>query len=75
MIGSYSWAMNWGGNSGGSLAQSGDTYCSGCAVNVSDVAIIKSVAVSNTHGKLCRCLHSVHIFDLRCIDPHHQEKD
>ncbi len=34
-------------------AQSGDTYCSGCTVNVSDVAIINSVAVSNTTGKLC----------------------
>jgi len=50
MIGSYSWSL---AGSGSSTAGSGDTYCSGCAVNVSDVAIIKSIAVSNTAGKLC----------------------
>jgi len=49
MIGSYSWSLAGGSES---TAQSGDTYCSGCAVNVSDVAIINSIAVSNTAGKL-----------------------
>jgi hypothetical protein len=42
MIGSYSYS-----NSGQSTAQSGDTYCSGCTVNVSDVAFINSFALSN----------------------------
>ncbi len=50
MIGSYSWSFT---DIGQSTAQSGDTYCSGCAVNVSDVAIINSIAVSNATGKLC----------------------
>ena len=49
MIGSYSWSAD---DSGQSDANSGDTYCSGCAVNVSDVAITNSIAVSNTPGKL-----------------------
>ena len=43
MIGSYSLSFS---DSGGSTAQSGDTYCSGCTVNVSDVAITNSMAVS-----------------------------
>ena len=44
MIGSYSWSSSF---SGTSTAQSDHTYCSGCSVNVSDVAITNSVAVSN----------------------------
>jgi len=48
MIGSYSWSAL-----GRSSSTSGDTYCSGCAVHVSDVAIINSIAVSNTTGELC----------------------
>ncbi len=48
MIGSYSWSHA----DRLSLAQSGDTYCSSCAVDVSDVAIINSTAVSNIFGKL-----------------------
>ncbi len=47
MIGSYSWSFSY---SGPSTAQSGDTYCSGCTVNVSDVALTNSVAASNTIG-------------------------
>jgi len=50
MIGSYSSSF---AVSGDSTARSGDTYCSGCAVNVSDVAIVNSIAVSNATGKLC----------------------
>jgi hypothetical protein len=50
LIGSYSWGD---ANKGIFHVQSGGTYCSGCAINVSDVAIINSVAVSNTKGKLC----------------------
>ena len=44
MIGSYLWSFSI---SGQSTAQSGDTYCSGCTVNVSDVAIANSTAVSS----------------------------
>jgi hypothetical protein len=50
IIGSYSTSV---AGYGFSNAQSGDTYCSGCAVNVSDVAFINSIAVSNASGKLC----------------------
>jgi hypothetical protein len=45
MIGSYSWSY---ANTDRSLANSGDTYCSSCAVDVSDVAIINSTAVSSS---------------------------
>jgi hypothetical protein len=48
MIGSYSWSVD---SFNPSAAQSGDTYCSSCAVDVSDVTIINSSAVSNTTGK------------------------
>jgi hypothetical protein len=51
MIGSYLWSLVETGRF--STVRSGDTYCSGCAVNVSDVAIINSIAVSNATGKLC----------------------
>jgi hypothetical protein len=47
-IGSYSKASVDTGQSP-SNAQSGDTHCSGCAVSVSDVAIINSFAI--TTGK------------------------
>jgi hypothetical protein len=49
MIGSYSWSLNIDNPS---TAQSGDTHCSSCAVNVLGVAIINSVAVSKLIGKL-----------------------
>ena len=49
MIGSYSYSISYS-----STTQSGDTYCSGCTVNVSDVAITNSVA--NTTGKLWAAL-------------------
>ena len=55
MIGSYSWSLSFAGRS---AAQSGDTYCSGCTVNVSDVAITNSVAVSNAPGELWAALHA-----------------
>jgi hypothetical protein len=51
-IGSYSWSFI---GSGKSTARSGDTYCSGCAVSVSDVAIINSVAVSKTTTVSGKC--------------------
>ena len=51
MIGSYSWSIS---PSGQSNAQSVDTYCSGCTVNVSDVAITNSVA--NATGELWAAL-------------------
>ena len=68
MIGSYSWSFK---DIGQSTARSGDTYCSGCAVNVSDVAIINSIAALNATGKLCpvfrllQCLCSAH--DCVCV--------
>ena len=52
-IGSYSWSRilsaTWYGQS--STAQSGHTSCIGCTISVFDVAIINSIAVSNTTGK------------------------
>ena len=58
MIGSYLWSFSI---SGQSTAQSGDTYCSGCAVNVSDVTVTNSIAVSNGNGagKLCTAFHAL----------------
>ena len=53
IIGSYSWSLADNTDNSLSTALSGDTYCSGCAVVVSDVAIINSIAVSNATGKLC----------------------
>jgi hypothetical protein len=49
MIGSYVWSKSV---TAGSIADSDGTYCSGCKVNVSDVAISNSVAVSNTSSEL-----------------------
>lgn len=49
MVGSYSWSLSIDNPS---TAQSVDTHCSGCAVHVSDVAIINSVAISKLIGKL-----------------------
>jgi len=37
-------------NLGFSFAQSGDTFCNGCAVSVTDVKIINSFAISSTTG-------------------------
>jgi hypothetical protein len=62
MIGSYSWSFS---SSGPSAAVSGDAYCSGCTVNVSDVAITNSVALSNTTGKLRAALLALHCW--RCV--------
>jgi hypothetical protein len=45
MIGSYSWS--YAEDLGISFANSSNTYCSSCAVDVSDVAIINSTAVSS----------------------------
>ena len=58
MIGSYSRSYsgsesNVGSGSDPVAAQSGDTYCIGCSVNVQHVAIISSFAASFTKGKLC----------------------
>jgi len=57
MIGSYSWSYDQD-TTGDSMAKSGDTYCSSCAVDVSDVTIINSAAVSN--GKLCAAFCLMH---------------
>ena len=62
MIGSYSWSLS---PSGPSIAQSGDTYCSGCTVNVSDVAMSNSVAASNTKGGLWDALYALLCW--RCV--------
>ena len=56
MIGSYSWSYNPSGQYSTAQSQSGDTYCSGCAMNVSNVTITNSIAVLNAtvdFGKLC----------------------
>ncbi len=63
MIGSYSFSFTLEGE--WSNAQSGDTHCSGCTVNVSDVAITNSVAVSNTTGELWVALHALQC--RRCV--------
>jgi hypothetical protein len=65
MIGSYSWSFS---NSGASTAASGDTYCSSCTVNVSDVAIANSVAASNTSGNNnVGCVLRVAVFALMIV--------
>jgi hypothetical protein len=64
MIGSYSRSYS---GSRSATAQSGDTYCIGCTVNVSDVTITNSEAVSGSsklwaafHALQCRrCVRSV----------------
>ena len=52
MIGSYSWSH--ANELGEATVRSGETYFRGFAVNMSDVTIINSIAVSNTvyTGKL-----------------------
>jgi hypothetical protein len=62
MIGSYSWSSN---QVASSSAQSGDTYCSVCTVNVSDVVISNSVVVSKTTSKLWAAFHALQF--LRCV--------
>ncbi len=49
MIGSYSWS-SMVSKQYTAQSKSGDTYCSGCAANVSDIAITDSIALSS---KLC----------------------
>ena len=53
MIGSYSWSQA-NDELGQATVRSGETYFRGFAVNMSDVTIINSIAVSNTvyTGKL-----------------------
>ena len=60
MIGSYSWSFSDVSQSKtASMARSGNTYCSGCAVSMSDVAVTNSIALSNGTGKLCAVFHTL----------------
>jgi hypothetical protein len=56
MIGAYSLSFSFFSSSS---AQSGDTYCSGCTMNVSDVAIANSVAASITTGKMLAAFYAL----------------
>ena len=56
MIGSYSWSYDF---SGQSIARSGDTNCSGCTVNVSDVAMSNSTAVSSATGNMLAAFYAL----------------
>ena len=56
MIGAYSLSFSYDYQS---TAQSGDTYCSGCTMNVSDVAIANSVAASITKGNMLAAIYAL----------------
>jgi len=62
MIGSYSWSFS---TKGPSTSKSGDTHCSGCVVNVSDVTITTSLAVSKSVGEMWAGLHALQCS--RCV--------
>jgi hypothetical protein len=57
MVGGYSWSVSTVADL--STAKSGDTYCSGCTLNVSDVTITNSVAVSNATGEVWAAWHAL----------------
>ena len=74
MIGSYSWSFSPYDQFSTAQSQSGNTHCIGCAVNVSDVAVTNSTAVSNTTGELravfhvLQCVVAVFAVVLGCCD-------